>query len=417
MAYLGLICCSRRDYATGLRYLRHAIALDPSNKSLYIPAARAANALQNANEALAIMESAVQRWPEDAAHRKALGNYLQRVGRFPEARLQYAQVAARTPDDPDVNLALARLDAVCGHFPQSLVRYSRERARSGHLPSGTHIIRQVAEQNIARSTSHDRCTVTLLAGESLAVNPDLSTYLRSVRANVHADHHIIVADLSAEAQAHLCSLGFHITCVPRLNNILHNRWLCYYAFVAHSSYTLYAITDCRDVVFQRDPFDELPSGSMALILSSEGWSHGASHWNTADQCRYRASQGLAPGNPEWEVLNGGVHVGTRDALSQLSLALAVSLFCGHPDATDQAALNYICHSFLSFDPRYSVRSPLESAFCATGATIGALLNSGHALWDGGRLQHRTLGDYAIIHQWDRTPFAAAIRERWASDAL
>jgi hypothetical protein len=223
---------------------------------------------------------------------------------------------------------------------------------------------------------------------------------------------------------------FRIIDIPpkQILNILVSRFRHWNNFLEGEGSVLKTVLfcDCKDVVFQGDPFawaDTFVGGLDNFVLGfSEGWKHYQSKWNTNDQRQFAkglGSDGESTTYPfgRWDILNGGVILGTPPTLADLCVMVEqttlTSYQCG-ARCTDQAALNY---AFRQADRPLRGEMILISAkdegFVAHGEPIKqGLFEAEH------HLEHATLihtaknEPFVLFHQWERTDYKDAILKRY-----
>ncbi len=98
------------------------------------------------------------------------------------------------------------------------------------------------------------------------------------------------------------------------------------------------VTDVFDVVFQRDPFIDLPIGGAKVFVGGEGVTVGQEPWNADNISKIFPNH--RPTCQNQEVLNSGVIAGFRKSLHDLLYRMYVSCENGSNDHNikDQAAL-------------------------------------------------------------------------------
>ena len=173
-------------------------------------------------------------------------------------------------------------------------------------------------------------------------------------------------------------------------------------------------TDCKDVVFQSNPFDWIRKNNMPLtnfkipqrvILVDEGMPPSANGFHLIEQFEFQKD--MPKKDPRIHpILNGGTILGTESEMKNLFFAVWNAHIRISPKVTDQAALNYLYH-FLKEDQTFRVSNPKEEDFCLTGEG----LKNGHVQADfrDGLFYHKAIGEpYAIVHQWDRSCHAKEV---------
>lgn len=171
--------------------------------------------------------------------------------------------------------------------------------------------------------------------------------------------------------------------------------------------------DCRDMLFQRNPFDDVPDDS--LIVSGEGTRMGADEWNAGDQASISKNFPVGIQVPtsisdQWRPICAGVYAGQRQRVRDLALMVWMQSAIQRW-GTDQGALNYIFNQYLVNEPGAIRCDPSKNDWCMGGHHF-RLLNP-PPIWDGQTLVCGATGrPYALVHQWDRTSWRPDILHRW-----
>lgn len=218
-------------------------------------------------------------------------------------------------------------------------------------------------------------------------------------------------DMPQEVQDSIKSKGY---CVHQVNPHevtypIGDRHIHYWRYLCDADYDYVLHVDCRDVVFQSDPFwwvNERNTFIMPkVVLVDEGMPPSANGFHLIEQFEFQ--KGVPKRDPrQHPILNGGTILGTTNEMKSLFLAIWSSHIRLSPRVTDQAALNYLYH-FLKEDPAYCISNPTEESFCLTGE--GLKDNFVHADFRDGIFYHKKTGEpYSIVHQWDRSRYAKQI---------
>ena len=149
-----------------------------------------------------------------------------------------------------------------------------------------------------------------------------------------------------------------------------DRHLHYWRFLNEcDDYDYILHVDCRDVVFQRDPFT-WRTGLFCrpiVLLTDEGMPPSANGFHLIEQFEFQKDipKQFRKDPRANGVLNGGVAMGTcKEMKNHFFLIWSVSVKMS-PKVTDQATLNYLQH-FLREDPVYRITGPKDEDFCLTG---------------------------------------------------
>lgn len=116
---------------------------------------------------------------------------------------------------------------------------------------------------------------------------------------------------------------------------LHRRWAAYYLAIKRSDADVILLSDSRDLVFQDDPFPMLGDGQK-LLVAGEYQKCGDHPWCAGKERELHDKIGGSVDLGRIEV-NGGIQLGTRDAMLTMAMALESGV---HGLSTDQAFLNW-----------------------------------------------------------------------------
>ena len=156
--------------------------------------------------------------------------------------------------------------------------------------------------------------------------------------------------------------------------------------------------DCRDMLFQRNPFDDLKPG---LTVMSEGILHRDCAWNRGDHNTVR--QNMAPQTwaniDDWPVLCPGAFGGDRRMVRWLVLMLFTLGTMQRKGGTDQGTINMVVNQFLSKHEDVTVSDPRVDDWCLGGHDYRITKCT---MQDGNIVCPATGRPYAMVHQWDRT---------------
>lgn len=227
--------------------------------------------------------------------------------------------------------------------------------------------------------------------------PGVAVFAHSFAANVDAELVVFTDNMPAEARQWLGELGGRVVDVPRHRGVYRTRHRRFAEYLTQFRDDRPVIAcDCKDVVFQRDPFAH-PDYPRVLGLVAEGKPIGACAWNrqqvhaVAERATKDARRDTYADRP---VLCAGTILGRLSAMRSLCgwLWAANSLA---PQATDQGVLNWVYHTALAGDPDIEVLDPHRSTLVGTADWAAA---------DRGR--------FAMWHQWNRSQQAGDVRKRW-----
>jgi type IV pilus assembly protein PilF len=107
---LGQAYLEERNYTEAMSWFRTAIDRAEAYADPYLGLARALVATDRLDEAVVLLESGVEKAPESAGLRLALGQVYFRVGRFTESREAFEQAMAKDPSGRAGRAAAAELE-------------------------------------------------------------------------------------------------------------------------------------------------------------------------------------------------------------------------------------------------------------------------------------------------------------------
>jgi hypothetical protein len=195
-----------------------------------------------------------------------------------------------------------------------------------------------------------------------------------------------------------------------------SRFLVFRECLRASGHRRVLISDVRDVVFQRDPFSQLPPAGLCvsmevptLTLSSE--PHNA-RWL---QLVYGQSVLEAIGSRP--ISCSGVTAGSRESVTHYLEAMAGEMLRMPLRAVGHSGVDQGIHNHLLWSGALGEVIPLET-FASAVATLGIASESELRFDAQDRLLNRDGGVIAIVHQYDRIPRAreALLRAQVAASA-
>lgn len=240
-------------------------------------------------------------------------------------------------------------------------------------------------------------------------------YCRSLARVPEADWVLLSDNIPPEAEERAFGLGLEIEHIPPVKNLFRDRHLAYWNYLNDHGhkYRYVVISDCRDVLFQKSPFlwvDNWRSRFNSVqgnkdfldhfvVLTAEGFKTTSSGFACIDDFEFQRDvpqEHLKDLKEKW-VVNGGVSVGTYQALMHYHFLVWATMLKTRRCCTDQAAINYLM-AYLSQDATYSLSFPQHDWLCLTGEGVkeGAVKPQ----YDGA-LKNPQGEAYCMIHQWDR----------------
>ncbi len=192
----------------------------------------------------------------------------------------------------------------------------------------------------------------------------------------------------------------------RDGQIFRDRHLAYWEFLNknRNKFDNVVLTDCRDVVFQSDPFAWYKNFNLTnlherqIVFSCEGFARSTSNFATLEHIEFQRDVPLPyMKSDDWIVCNAGVYMGNVDFLIQFELMFFFTCMKSIGRCTDQASLNYMLQ-YLSHQNEYEIISP-KTPFCLTGE--GVKQGAVPFFDDNGVAKTQKCEIYSIVHQWDR----------------
>ena len=242
--------------------------------------------------------------------------------------------------------------------------------------------------------------------------PEFWRYVKSLK-NTTADHYILTCEMNVSQRSKLMDLGCVVVDVHlnHSSNFFIMRNAAYNKFLLNlSEYNYIAITDAKDVIFQRDVFELANNGTY---ITTEGFLHKDSPWNTTDQANFHSSvkpdykdQVKLPVDlSEKLVLNGGIILGDPAELYNITYLLSnIGIYCNNVDSfTDQAVLN---HYYYTNRFKCRISDPKVDNICITGEAIKEGFMDEHFLYrfTDNKFLTKDGEPYFLVHQWDRTKY-------------
>lgn len=242
------------------------------------------------------------------------------------------------------------------------------------------------------------------------------SYVRSLDRVPDADHVVLTDNISEAAREDMELYDVHLVEIPKVQNLFRDRHLAYWNYLNDHGhkYEHVIITDCRDVLFQFSPFEWVADWKSRfdsihgnkdflnnfVVLTSEGFRVSRSGFACIDNFQFQSDmpkEHLKEMKDKW-VVNGGVSLGTPQALMNYHFLVWATMLKSRGQCTDQSAINYLM-AVLEEDATYSVSFPQHDWLCLTGE--GVKENVVVPKFEDGFLKNPNGRSYALIHQWDR----------------
>lgn len=247
-------------------------------------------------------------------------------------------------------------------------------------------------------------------------DPNFWSFISSLERVPDTDYAVLSDDISEENHIRLEDLEIDVVATPPVKHLFRDRHLQYWDYLNDHGhkYQHALVCDCRDVLFQSSPFDWIPEwksrfdrvgGNKSyldhfVILTAEGFRTATSGFACVDNFEFQSdipTDHLRELKNKW-VINGGVMLGTPQALMNFHFLIWTMMLKSRGRCTDQAAINYLM-SWLDEDSTYNVSFPQHDSLCLTGE--GVKENAVTPILEGGLLKNPLGQPYCILHQWDR----------------
>lgn len=260
--------------------------------------------------------------------------------------------------------------------------------------------------------------MTFASGESLFKDPNFWVFISSL-SNIPDTDFVILSDLIPDKVVDfLLLLDIEVVHVDQkdVHYIYRDRHLCFWNYLNKHGYKYkhVLVTDCRDVVFQSNPFDWIPEWKSRydkikgnhsfldhfVIMTAEGHLTSQSGFSCIEKFEFERDvpRPFLKEDNSKHVINGGVFLGTPKALQDWHFLIWMTQMKTLGKCTDQATVNWIMR-YLEDDETYSVSYPNHDTLCLTGEGVkeGAV----QPVLDGKILCNPQGKPYRILHQWDR----------------
>ena len=247
-------------------------------------------------------------------------------------------------------------------------------------------------------------------GNKLFDNFDFNIYLESLDKIDNTTKVLLITNCDKEKVA---SIAHHYDAVLEFfREVTHIDELIYnFVSACSDQYEYIIISDARDVIFQKNPFDYMIENGKNLYMISEGMQIRDSIPNYNWVFNLMKSQRDNSENIFLnQVVNGGVFGGKIEHVMMLLLLSITN--CNrnsHEPVYNQPVYSFL-ENFLTMTKFVEICKPSTSLFCITGE--GVLRHGVPMKIVDGLACNETEEPYYIIHQWDRTFFAEEVRSRY-----
>lgn len=260
--------------------------------------------------------------------------------------------------------------------------------------------------------------LTFAGGDQIFRDPTFWVYVNSLKNIKDADPVILTHSMPEDVRDRLFTLEVEVVDVKpaELHYLYRDRHLCFWEYLNDHGhkYKYVLVTDCRDVVFQANPFDWIEGWKKRhddikghkrfldhfVILTAEGHKIAQSGFACVEHFEFERDvpRPFLKKNKDKYVVNGGTFLGTPRALQDWHFLVWTTQMKTIGRCTDQATVNWLMY-YLEHDDTYSVSFPQHDNLCLTGegvkeGAVEPLLKDGVVLNPKGER-------YYFVHQWDR----------------
>jgi len=260
--------------------------------------------------------------------------------------------------------------------------------------------------------------LTYASGEALFNAVTFWVYVKSLRNVPNSDCVMLTHDMPDEVRERLTDSGVEVVDFPAENilYVLRDRHLAYWTYLNEHGhkYRYVFASDCKDVMFQKSPFDwaeewksryDNISGPKKfldhfVILVSEGFKMPRSGFACIENFEFERDVQLPflkKDRDRW-VVNGGTMLGTPKALQDFFFLVWITTMKSIGRITDQGTLNWLLH-YLDKDETYSICQPQHDNLCLIGE--GVKEGVVEPVLTDGILNNPQGKPYCALHQWER----------------
>jgi hypothetical protein len=190
-----------------------------------------------------------------------------------------------------------------------------------------------------------------------------------------------------------------LVCTP-----MEARFLCFHRFLARHAYRRILISDVRDVLFQSDPFTQLPPSGLAVSIESRSYTIATEPLNRSWIKSVYGSDALARiGHNTPSCV--GVTYGEGAALSMYLRLMVDEILLLDARAAREGGADTAIHNFLLWTNQLGQIRLLETLESPV-ATLNGIPPEDIDFSPEGRLLNRDGSLPSIVHQYDRQPAVA-----------
>lgn len=180
-----------------------------------------------------------------------------------------------------------------------------------------------------------------------------------------------------------------------------SRFLVFERYLAGADYDRVLISDVRDVLFQRDPFETLPARGLAVSIESRQLTLTSEAHNAA-WLRLAYGAEVLERIGERPVSCSGVTTGDRDAVRRYLRLMCREILRLPWRALGRSGVDQAVHNYLLWTGQLGDVHALET-LAGPVATLGAMPDGQFRFDVRGRLIDDDGHVIAVVHQYDRIP--------------
>lgn len=190
-----------------------------------------------------------------------------------------------------------------------------------------------------------------------------------------------------------------LVCTP-----MEARFLRYWRYLRKEPHARVLLTDVRDVLFQSDPFDELPAIGLAVSIETRSYTVGTEPLNS-DWVRKAYGEDVLTEIGQSPVSCVGVTYGDRRSMSAYLELMTEEILRLPAAAARDGGADTAIHNTLIWTDRLGPVHRLETLDSPV-ATLNGVPEEDVRLSPRGRLLNRDGSEPSVLHQYDRLPGGA-----------
>jgi hypothetical protein len=196
--------------------------------------------------------------------------------------------------------------------------------------------------------------------------------------------------------------GLQVAVADRLFPPMQSRFFHYRRFLTANGHDRILLTDVRDVLFQRDPFADLPATGLGLSLEGPGYTLATEPHNAA-RLRLMYGEEMVERIGSNRVSCAGVTYGERAAMMRyLDLMTGEIETLSLRKAGLEGGLDQAMHNALLWTGQLQEVHLLET-LASTVTTLHGIPEADVPISPHGTVLNRDGSEPSVVHQYDRVP--------------